>query len=77
MSEAKFGEWQPIATAPRDGTEVLLATDDRGGYGKNGATYGAWNGNLWETFHGDDEEGERVGPHWWMPLPEPPPEPAP
>lgn len=67
-------EWSPIETAPRDGTEVLLATDDRGDYGKDGATYGYWDADqeLWITFHGESAESPKYGPHWWMSLPKAP-----
>lgn len=62
--------WQPIETAPKDGTRML----------------GAWNGyvNICyfdDTFAADSgwytdlsvEWGDTVGaPLYWMPLPEPP-----
>ena len=64
--------WQPIATAPRDGTRVLL-------FGASGAhACAAWveivgNVSGWEIGNTDDLchfLGE-IATHW-MPLPEPP-----
>ncbi len=73
--------WQPIETAPRDGTEVLLALK-----GKHRACLGYWidsedvrygksvrKRQLWSVesmwiLHGDEPE-----PTHWMPLPELPP----
>jgi hypothetical protein len=57
--------WQPIETAPKDGT-FFIALDVRGGVGKvhwcERYTPHAWA----------DEDGSFVGVTHWMPLPEPP-----
>lgn len=74
-------EWQPIETAPKDGTEVLIA----------GGTYSdGWNTEIpfrgvsiayWYRCHdahwrGDDlqahDEWREHKPTHWMPLPPPP-----
>lgn len=56
--------WQPIETAPKDGTKVLVYTE----YGRTFVA--AW----WEDY--DDwryhYEGYVTKPTHWMPLPEPP-----
>jgi hypothetical protein len=57
-------EWQPIETAPKDGTEVLVG---RGGpYPK--VTVSIWDDELckWLNFLKSDQ------PIAWMPLPDPP-----
>lgn len=60
-------EWQPIETAPRDGTPFL-------GYwagGKHDCSFRAikWHKeNWWET----NEDYRTSEPSHWMPLPEPP-----
>lgn len=61
----KFGQWQPIETAPADGTEFLAFSD--------GSYDVAWCGRDKEDgspnwFNGDVS----VRPTHWMPLPEPP-----
>lgn len=63
-------DWQPMATAPRDGTAVLLALSERH-YPR--VLEGVWRGDVaypwWDTrprFFAWDE------PIAWMPMPEPP-----
>lgn len=68
VDEAEFGEWQPIATAPKDFTPILTA-------GAEGwiqiARWHCDDGNPGEE--GWWSEGEAVlEPTHWMPLPEPP-----
>jgi len=68
-----MGEWQPIETAPTDGSLILLWgrywSDDQGEF--KTPLIGQWAGNArrWEavmaTWFG-------VRPTHWMPLPEPP-----
>jgi hypothetical protein len=53
-------EWQPIETAPKDGTVVLLSD---GKIVKEGHYLGYWS---WLDLAGD-----RVPTHW-MPMPDPP-----
>lgn len=56
--------WQPIESAPKDGTCVLLA------YRVSrlaSTTVGWFNGEKWR-----DEENTDLGPTHWMPLPDPP-----
>lgn len=60
--------WQPIETAPRDETWVLL-------WGKDEETplTAQWRGNNWLTPDGIVwSEEELYAPTHWMPLPEPP-----
>jgi hypothetical protein len=64
-----MSEWKPIESAPKDGTEVLLAYP--GGIVKSGK----WTlfGGYYEE-HWADGERPRFGadPTHWMPLPPPP-----
>ena len=61
--------WQPIETAPTDGTEVLV-------YARGSYAVAFWSGKEWRDMgdigwagmYGDD--GNQ--PTHWMPLPEPP-----
>lgn len=55
--------WQPIETAPRDGTPVLLyITPDV-------QCVGEWSTIVGAFYHG---ETDRIAPTHWQPLPEPP-----
>lgn len=56
-------EWQPITTAPKDRTRVLLLGVD------GGVEIGHWDGEEWL---GDD--GYQMARTHWMPLPSPPSE---
>ena len=69
-------EWQPIETAPRDGTFVLLFGPDGIDMGK----YEPWAadyGSGWERFRTAEYDNDGVmitHPTHWMPLPPPPKE---
>jgi hypothetical protein len=69
-------QWQPIATAPRDATLVLLCVDRdmASDFAWVGVTAGYWDddGEAWQTVEGELAASERYGPHWWAPLPNPP-----
>jgi hypothetical protein len=62
-------EWQPIETAPKDGTRLLLFGTERV-FLTDRAFVGRWDAER--------AGGSWVGPEWrcipthWMPLPEPP-----
>jgi hypothetical protein len=64
--------WQPISTAPKDETHILVCGPD-----KNGGTYQSvcawprnWSG-MWPVAYMAYAAGE---PTHWMPLPQPPKE---
>ena len=61
-------QWQPIETAPRDWTEVLLSAQD-------GVCVGFWDveENGWVSdLRGKGNHQWVYGAKHWMPLPEPP-----
>jgi Protein of unknown function (DUF551) len=67
--------WQPIETARKDGTRVLLFCP----YGRTWIGVGAWEENLyhngekaWTTDDGESVVLAYDPPTHWMPLPEPP-----
>ena len=79
LREAKsqaLTDWQPIETAPKDGTEVLLWTDE---YPRvvsaSYREFGEWEGWTFtdEALADIQPEGPREPSHW-MPLPPPPSE---
>ena len=64
-------EWQPIETAPKDGTLVLVWDEDTGG--AFAAQFlvevtGWGNPGEWMDWHGM----RLLQPTHWMPLPDPP-----
>src|SRR6266403_4351420 len=63
-----MGDWQPISTAPKDGTRILL-------YGRSGIGLGNWGRNIagnecWLRDIGWFQVGQL--PTHWFPLPDPP-----
>ena len=66
-------DWQPIETAPRDGTTVLgYLPGRRLDEDRDDVVTIYWH-DLWGTPGWCiTESGEGVGPTHWMPLPEPP-----
>lgn len=70
-----MGDWQPIETAPRDGTRILVTG---GGLAEAisdaeyDTTVGCWD-TPYETLDDRDNEPEGYNrPTHWMPLPAPP-----
>lgn len=72
-----MSEWQPIETAPKDGTRVLVslwAWDDPA-TGDRLTEIVYWGGDDWRNGYPDDVDAfaNTVNPPThWMPLPEPP-----
>lgn len=79
--ESTTMKWQPIETAPKDGTIILVATWELG----PDMASAAWNGQFWDMRYKDTDEiwsskwggddREFGNPTHWMPLdalPEPP-----
>lgn len=68
-------EWEPIETAPKDGTRVLaygrigLESSPSIGTVKFNTTYKIWNCDPCEASEYDPEACELTH---WMPLPDPP-----
>ena len=72
--------WQPIETAPRDGTSILLFC---GGQPEDNMAVGFWSTSIWVTYGNQNIKGAwviyecrsdtiEVHPTHWMPLPPPP-----
>lgn len=65
-------DWQPIETAPLDGTQIMLWSS------VNGAIIAQWSPRpaFWDTGFASEMDGdpiEVIDPTHWMPLPKPPP----
>lgn len=81
-------EWQPIETAPRDGTEIIGAFCNDYGYMDKPTVYGPWTcafrKGRWmaswddthviesESYAGTEYKGTDIDPTHWQPIPEPP-----
>lgn len=69
-------EWQPIATAPKDGTDILLVEYGRDGYGE--IDVGSWGFIEKSDWDGSDvigwlsNYGRITEPTHWAPLPKAP-----
>jgi hypothetical protein len=57
-------EWQPMETAPKDGTEILCLDEL---YGKPLHYTAIWNGIMW--YHGLGDAWPRPNPISWSPIP--------
>lgn len=65
VSNYEWPPWQPMATAPKDGTQILTCI--RGNFVPvwwQQTTF--WNGISWENYP------PGIDPLWWMELPTPP-----
>lgn len=64
-------DWQPIETAPTNGTDVILLIalydDDRNGYM---ALIGRFDGGFWVDSHEEAEADKLHRPRGWSPIPE-------
>lgn len=71
-----MSKWQPIETAPKDGTEILLCTFDMDGYYSKEVTIGYYDDDgsnyCWKAFIDDWGRCNNGLFTHWMPLPEPP-----
>lgn len=79
-----MSEWQPIETAPKDGTKVLIVNDegaiDVAGYIEQWNERDEWvrkakDGDVYRTVREDRGywgTGTAYCPTHWMPLPAPP-----
>ena len=63
-----MSEWQPIETAPKDKTDILVLSEGR-------VVEAYWEGSrsrgYWDSFF-QSYESESLEPTHWMPLPAPP-----
>lgn len=69
-AEQKVTEWQPIETAPKDGSRVLLGCAQHGS-----VIVGRWRHDAWSSPCGYDGEDHLCAsdPTNWQPLPVAPP----
>lgn len=67
--------WRPIASAPKDGTEVLgcfAFKKSDGSYGIGWVADGYLDGDGWVFASFPLDADEYSAPNYWMPLPTPP-----
>ena len=62
----KAGEWKPIATAPKDGTDILIAYRD-GYFGCMSVTLTCWGETSWRHLFSNEYITDT--PTYWMPAP--------
>ncbi len=67
IASLKGEDWQDIATAPRDGTHMLVTGM---GYWEQFWAVAYWDGEAWRQQ--DDDGASLIPPTHWRPLPAPP-----
>ena len=75
-----MSDWQPIETAPKEGTRILLTANGRvtiGFWATDAVIFEGGEGPHWVEFECEDFYYSRHlidadTPTHWMPLPEPP-----
>lgn len=67
QAERNRSTWQPIESAPKDGTDILITTEGYGMLVRIGF-YDAARDGVWSIWPGRD----RMNPTHWQPLPSPP-----
>jgi hypothetical protein len=76
ISEAEsieMTEWQPIETAPKDGTAILIWPANASFYGDEATSYVVrWHDWKEAWIEASGEEYAAFYPTHWMPLPAPP-----
>lgn len=66
-------EWQPIETAPKDGTNIILCQGARVTAGEWYSDRGDEDRDGWEGWMSQDGGfADDDPPEYWMPLPAPP-----
>lgn len=76
-------EWQPIETAPKDGTPVLVYATRDGWVAKPARLVASYKSGFWQIYGaagGEPKSSNIRDPQWldvvtpthWMPLPNPP-----
>jgi hypothetical protein len=73
IRETRAPDWQPIETAPKDGSTFLAYTAEEGidffhWQGLSGDVPVGWRDSFINVYR----EGDARGPSHWMPLPLPP-----
>ena len=64
--------WQPISSAPKDGTRILVAVHN-GSWQIRTARYSSRMGTEWVVaWDGSYATARCMQPEYWMPLPPPP-----
>ena len=71
-----MSEWQDISTAPKDGTEILVAGPAWDDLSKGFfQTVAMWIDHAWFQEQTDYPDAAVYDPTHWQPLPEPPSQP--
>jgi hypothetical protein len=69
-----MSDWQPIETAPKDGTAILAYYPDKAGFTARQDVvpvfWSGWGGGVWENSTSGGKPFQQ--PTHWMPLPGPP-----